>query len=145
MRKEDIVLSNKKLGIKTVFLNEENGVLGYTENGVVYLNEFYNEDLELINKHEVLHLFEDSKQFLGVKKIVFDMLGEKELNRLRNEYYFKYCGLYNEEQIKKGMLDNEIAIDIIISNGVFNLPMNDYIEDAYGAIVSKKKHTKGNF
>ena len=142
MNKEDIILSNEKLGIKTSFLNEDNGILGYTENGVIYLNEFYNEDLEVVNKHEVLHLFEGSKQFFGAKKIIFDMLGEKELNMLRNEYYLKYSGLYSEEEINRGILDNEIVIDIIISNGVFSLPINDYIDNAYETIVSKKESIK---
>lgn len=142
MSKEDIVLNNRKLGVKTVFFKEDNGILGYTENGVIYLNEFYNDDLELINKHEVLHLFEESKQFLGTKKIIFDMLGEKELNRIRSEYYLKYSGLYSEEEISNGVLDNEIAIDIIISNGKFSLPINDYIIDTYDTIVSKKESIK---
>ena len=142
MSKEDIVLNNRKLGVKTVFFKEDNGILGYTEKGVVFLNEFYNDDLELANKHEVLHLFEESKQFLGTKKIIFDLLGEKELNKIRNEYYLKYSGLYSEEQISKGILDNEIAIDIIIGNGIFSLPINDYIVNAYETIVSKKNSIK---
>lgn len=142
MSKEDIILSNEKLGIKTEFFNENNGILGYTENGVIYLNEFYNDGLELANKHEVLHLFEESKQFLGTKEIIFDMLDEKELKLLRDEYYIKYCGLYSEEDIKKGVLDNEIAIDIIIGNGVFSLPINDYIDNVYETIVSKKETIK---
>ena len=141
MNKEDIILSNEKLGIKTIFFNENNGILGYTENGVIYLNEFY-DDLELANKHEILHLFEESKQFLGAKKIIFDLLGEKELTRIRNEYYLKYSGLYSEEEISKGILDNEIAIDIIIGNGIFSLPINDYIVDAYTTITSKKEGLK---
>ena len=81
MNLESIILDNENLGIKTHFFCENNGVLGYTENGEIYLNEFYNNDLEMVNKHEVLHLFENSKQFLGVKKILFNALGEKELNR----------------------------------------------------------------
>jgi hypothetical protein len=139
MEKNDIILNNEKLGIKTIFFNEDNGILGYTENNIIYLNEFYDKDLELVNKHEVLHLFEQSKQFVGTKKIIFSLLGEKELNRLRADYYLKYSGLYTEEEINNGILDNEIAIDIIIGNGVFILPIHDYIPNAYETIVSQKE------
>jgi len=138
MNKQEIIISNEKLGIKTVFFNEDNGILGYTEKGIIYLNEFYNDNLELTNKHELLHLFEDSKQFLGTKKIIFSLLGEKELNRLRTEYYLKYGGLYSEEEINDGILDNEIIIDIIIGNGVFPLLINDYMPNAYESIIEQK-------
>lgn len=142
MNLEKIILDNEKLGVKTHFFYEDNGVLGYTENGEIYLNEFYNGDLEKVNKHEVLHLFEDSKQFLGVKKIVFNVFGEKELNRLRNEYSIKYAGLYNEEEIKNGILDNEIAIDIIVGNGHFNINVNHYVQDAYETIINQKESAR---
>jgi len=139
MSVESIIASNDKLGIKTAFFYEDNGILGYTENGVVYLNEFYNNDLGLVNKHEVLHLFEDSKQFKGTKKIIFDILGKEELNKLRNEYYLKYNLLYSKEEIKNGILDNEIAIDIIINNGKFPINIDDYVNNAYETIISQKE------
>ncbi|MDE5577558.1 MAG: hypothetical protein K2J11_09245 [Oscillospiraceae bacterium] len=46
--KEKIISDNAKLGLETRFFNEKGGVLGYIENGIVYLNEAY-EDLEKIN------------------------------------------------------------------------------------------------
>jgi len=140
MSVESIIASNEKLGIKTSFFYEDNGILGYVENGTIYLNEFYSSDLTLVNKHEVLHLYEDSKQFKGTKKIIFDILGKEELEKIRNEYYLKYNLLYSEEEIKSGVLDNEIAIDIILNNGKFPININDYISNAYEAIVSKKEN-----
>lgn len=139
MAKENIILRNNALGIETIFFNEENGILGYTENGVVYLNEAYDSDLSLVNKHEVLHLFEDGEQFLNIKKIIFELFGEEELKRLREEYYFKYVGLYTEEEINNGVLDNEIIIDIIIGNGRFGFMIDEYIVGAYESIVKKKE------
>lgn len=139
MNKEQIVLNNSQLGIKTVFYNEENGVLGYAENGVIYLNEAYASDLDLVNKHEVLHLFENSKQFLGVKKVVFDLIGNEKIDELRKDYYFKYAGLYSEEEINGGVLDNEIVIDIVIGNGRFNFEISEYIRDAYKSIVEQQE------
>jgi len=147
MNIKNIIASNALLGVKTSFFNEDNGILGYTENGIIYLNEFYSDDLELVNKHEVLHLYEDSKQFKGVKKVVFDILGEEELNKLRNQYYLKYNVLYSEEEIKNGILDNEIVIDIIIGNGNFPIDIKEYFSDVYKTIVNKSENmqltTKG--
>ena len=67
MSMKGIIDSNNKLGVKTSFFSEDNGIFGYTENGTIYLNEFYNVDFEMVNKHELLHLFEESKQFLAIK------------------------------------------------------------------------------
>ena len=62
----DIVLENNKLGINTVFYNDDNGALGYCENDTIFLNEFYDEDtLRLVNRHEILHFYENSKNLRG--------------------------------------------------------------------------------
>lgn len=135
---QKIVDSNKALGINTVFYYDNNGVLGCCEDGTIYLNRAYSNDFEKINKHEVLHFFEDSKQFKGIKKIIFDILGEK-INSIRDQYYLKYNLLYSEEEIKNGVLDNEIAIDIMIHNGDFPIDVNDYIDNAYESIIDKKE------
>lgn len=142
MIKDMIVSNNKKLGLQTVFFYNENDVLGYAENRTIYLNEFYDEDLELINRHEILHFYENSRQFNGIKKIVFDLLGEKELTKLREYYLLKYGGLYTAKEIEKGIIDNEIIIDIIIGNGKFPININDVVENAYEAIINNEKSVK---
>lgn len=142
MTNKDIVLENEKLGIKTIFFYDENGVLGYCEDNVIYLNEFYKNHLEMINKHEVLHFFENSKQFIGVKKIAFDLLGKEKLDEIRMLYSLKYSGVYNEEDISNGVIDNEIVIDMIIGNGKFPFDLNDYVKEAYKSIVLKKESVR---
>ena len=68
MSKEEIVLKNKELGIETIFSSDIE-TLGQVEGKVVYLNDNY-EDLEKINKHEVLHLYEDSYLFRETKEAI---------------------------------------------------------------------------
>lgn len=137
MSVQSIVENNKKIGVHTIFFSEDNGIFGYTQDGIIYLNDFYNEDLEIVNKHEMLHLFEESKQFNAIKKLVYELINETEIMELRNQYYLKYNLLYSEEEIKKGIIDNEIIIDMIINNGNFPIRIEDYIDDPYSAIVSK--------
>jgi len=140
MEFEGIILDNEKLGIETVFFSENNGVLGYSEGNTVYLNKYYNSNLFLVNKHEVLHLFENSKQFKYIKDIVFKGIDEGVLNKIRNGYWYKYRSLYSKEDISNGVLDNEIVIDIII--GVLPVNLDECVKDAYESIVKEKNVVK---
>ena len=130
---------NKSLGIATSFYSAQDDILGYSENNVIYLNTFYKEDLELVNKHETLHFFKDSKQFKLIKKVIFSIIDEEKLNELRDNYSLKYQGLYSDEDIKNGVLDEEITIDIIIGNGEFPINVDEYVKDAYTSIVTQSK------
>ena len=90
--KEEIVLYNKSLGIKTIFSSELESA-GKVEGKVVYINDAY-DDIDIINNHEVLHLFENSKQFKKIKEILLNILSNEELNELRKEYRETYYELY---------------------------------------------------
>ena len=61
MNKEEIVLYNKSLGIETIF-SSDILTLGFTQNNTIYLNDNY-QNLEQINRHEILHLYENTTQF----------------------------------------------------------------------------------
>ena len=74
MTKKQIIENNKKLGIKTVFFGLPNDILGYYENGTIFLNEFYPNDLEKTNKHEILHMFEESEKFKIAKDLILKIL-----------------------------------------------------------------------
>lgn len=128
MSLEEIVLANNELGINTAFFCEDNGILGYSEGNTIYLNKYYNSDLEIVNKHEVMHFYEDSSQFNLVKKKIFEVLNASQIKKLRDLYCFKYNGLYSETEIDNGALDNEIVIDMIVGNGNFNVDLNKYYE-----------------
>lgn len=130
---------NKTLGIQTSFYNAQDDILGYSENNIIYLNTYYKENLEVVNKHETLHFFRGSSQFKAIKSVIFSVLKDEDLQKIRDRYYLKYQGLYSEEEIKKGILDEEIAIDIIIGNGKFPIDINDYVKDAYTSIVTQSK------
>jgi len=138
MSKEEIVLKNKKLGIKTVFSSELTTV-GKKEGKVVYLNDNY-DDLEMINKHEVLHLFEDSKQFKEIKEIILRVIPKDELESLRKEYYFNYFNLYKDEKNIKEIINNEIVIDFIIKNGKFSVDIDNVIKNCYETIVNGSRN-----
>ena len=139
---KEIVIDNAALGIKTAFFSKKKGVLGYAEGNTIYLNKYYEGELELVNKHELLHFFENSKQFLGIKKIVLNILKEHDLETIRNIYYLRYFGLYTKEEIDNGVLDNEIIIDFILDNGYFDVRAEDYIKDAFDTIVKGSNGVK---
>lgn len=141
MNIDKVIADNAKFGIKTVVFNDDNGILGYTENGIIYLNQYYSNDIELANKHEILHLFEDSKQFEMIKKMILIIYGD-DIDKLRKEYYLKYNMLYSKEQIEQGILDNEIVIDIMIGNGKFTKKLEDFIKNAYQTIIENKEEIK---
>ena len=138
MSKEEIVEYNKSLGIETYFYNDIDSLsIGYTQDNKIYLNEAYDiELLEKVNKHEVLHKFENSKEFKEIKET---LLNSSVLNmeELRKEYSLKYAGVYTNREINKGILDNEIIIDYISSNLELPVSIDEVIKNAYEYIVSK--------
>lgn len=134
MSKEEIVLYNKKLGIETIFSSDLETV-GKVEGKVIYLNDNF-EDLEKINKHEVLHFYEETKQFKKIKEIILNSLKKEELDRLRNEYRSLYFPLYKNEENIDEMIDNEIVIDFIIKDREYSVNIDDIVKDCYEVIVN---------
>ena len=137
MKKEEIVLKNKELGIQTIFSSELESA-GKVEGKVVYINDTY-EDIETINKHETLHLFENSKQFKKIKDILLNILSKEELNELRKEYKEIYYELYKNEENIDEIIDNEIVIDIIVKNIKCSINIDDVIKNCYETIVNSKE------
>lgn len=134
MNESSIILFNKKIGLRTVFFREENGVLGYSCGYTIYLNKFYMNDLNYINRHEVLHFYENSNLFKRVKKFILNVLTRYKLNRLRELYFNNYknlCSYFNVLDV----IDNEIVIDIVAGN--IRSELN--FLDVYNEIVSKEK------
>lgn len=138
---ENIILENEKLGLITKLYNENSDILGYSEGKTIYLNTFHNSDLETVNKHETLHLYENSKNFKLIKKVIFSLLKKDDISNLRKYYSIKYNGIYKKEDLDNGILDNEIIIDIIIGNGKFPITLENYIKNAYDFIVKKDQNT----
>ena len=134
MNREEIVLYNINLGIETIFSSELE-TIGKVEGKVIYLNDNF-EDLELINKHEILHFYEDTKQFKKIKEIILNTLKKEELDRLRNEYRILYFSLYKNEENIDEMIDNEIVIDFIIKDREYSVSIDDIVKDCYEVIVS---------
>lgn len=139
MTKQDIIELNKKLGFETIFFNKEKSILGYTENKTIYLNEFYEDKLETINKHEILHHYENSKNFKLVKENIFKVMSQEEYKDLLNKYTLKYWGVYTNKEIEKGILDTEIVIDAIIGNGNFSKEVSSLVEGMFELIIGDKQ------
>ena len=114
--KQRIIEFNKKFGLNTEFITDEN-ILGYALGNTIYINSSIEQDYERTNKHELLHFFEDSEEFQKLKQRVLKD-NEGYLNKIRAEYELRYFGLYSENEIKAGVLDNEIVIDLLIHNSV---------------------------
>jgi len=140
--KEEIVLYNKKLGIETIFSSELETV-GKVEGKVIYLNDNF-ENLEQINKHEVLHFYEDTMQFKKIKEIILNVLKKEELDRLRNEYKSLYFPLYKNEENVDEMIDNEIVIDFIIKDREYSVSIDQIVKDCFEVIVSSSNKTSVN-
>ncbi len=115
MKERNIILFNKKIGLKTVFFNEENGVFGYSEGHTIYLNNFYEEYLYDVNKHEVLHFYENTNLFRTFKDFVLGVLPKFQLEKLRNLYLNSYKFLHDSNNLLQ-IVDNEIVIDLIAGN-----------------------------
>jgi len=133
MSKEEIVLYNKNLGIETIFSSELETV-GKAEGKVIYLNDNF-ENLGQINKHEVLHFYEDTIQFKKIKEIILNCLKREELDRLRKEYRSLYFPLYKNEKNVEETIDNEIVIDFIIKDRVYSISIDQIVKDCFEVIV----------
>ena len=112
--KEKIIEFNKQFGLKTEFITDED-VLGYALGNTIYINENVEQDYERTNRHELLHFFEVLPEFEAIKKRLLEENADK-LDEIRSEYELRYFGLYSEEEIKAGVLDTEIAIDMMVDN-----------------------------
>ena len=132
--KEKIIRFNSKLGIKTEFFYGDDDILGYSEGNTIYLNLNSNQDFEKTNRHEVLHFFEDTEEFQIIKK---QLINIQNLDKLRDDYKFKYFGLYTEEDINKGILDTEIVIDMLSNNSI--VVDNDLVKVGDIILTSKIK------
>ena len=138
MNKQEIISYNSSLGIETKFFSDPFGVHGYTENSVIYLNEAYM-SLDKVNKHEILHLYENTMAFKMVKESLLEMLSEKEKQEIHDDYQLRYAGLYSKEEIEDGILDTEFAIDIIIGNGEFAKEITDFADGMFELITNSEK------
>lgn len=112
--KQRIIEFNKKFNLKTEFITGED-VLGYALKDTIYINESIEQDYEKTNKHELLHFYENTPEFKKLKqKLLIDH--KEKIDKIRDEYELRYFGLYSEEEIKAGVLDNEIIIDLMVDN-----------------------------
>ena len=137
-----VVSDNMKLGLYTVFFSGNESVLGYTKGNSIYLNERIGEDIELVNKHEVLHHYEDGSCFKRIKEAILSSLDEKDLRNLRNDYMLKYYSLYSREEIEGGIIDTEIVIDLIIGNSPLKFDSDKVVANAYEKITSSSRINK---
>lgn len=127
--KERIIQFNKQFELKTEFIIDEN-ILGYALNDTIYINSSIEQDYERTNKHELLHFFEESEEFENIKqKVLKD--NEANLDKIRAEYELRYFGLYSEDEIKAGVIDNEIVIDLLIDNSVIKYNEGLIIGDTF--------------
>ena len=115
--KQRIVEFNNQFGIKTEFITDKD-VLGYALGNTIYINENVKQDYEKTNRHELLHFFEETPEFEAIKKRLLEEHTDK-LDGIRSEYELRYFGLYSEEEIQAGVLDNEIVIDMMADNSSF--------------------------
>ncbi len=101
-----IKLFNKLFGINTEFISME--YRGYSYKNTIYLNKELNE-LERINKHELLHFFTNNDTFKLIRSSF------KFNESLRKEYVRKYMKLYSSNDD----IDDEIIIDYLVDNYEF--------------------------
>lgn len=127
--------NNEQLGFETMFFNESKGIISYTERGVIYLNTAY-EKVGMANKREILHHFEKHPYFQAIKSACLAKLERQEYKKLYKFYLKKYETLYSKEEIKNGVLDNEMVIDMIIGNGKFKVSLQNYAKKFYKDIIS---------
>ncbi len=113
---ERIIELNKKLGLRTEFIEDEE-ILGYSLGRTIYINIGIEQDYEKTNKHEILHFYEETEEFKKIKEQVLEENKDR-IEEIRKEYEMRYYGLYSEEEIKAGVLENEIVIDMLIENSV---------------------------
>ena len=114
LTKERIIEFNRRFGLNTEFITDEN-VLGYALGNTIYINSSIEQDYERTNKHELLHFFEETEEFEDIKQRLFEA-NKANIDDIREEYKLRYFGLYSDEEIEAGILDNEIAIDLMVDN-----------------------------
>ena len=138
--KQKIIEFNNKFGIQTEFVKDED-VLGYALNNKIYINENEEHDYEKTNKHELLHFFEDTQEFAEMKNNILENNKER-IDKIRSDYELRYFGLYSEEEIKAGVIDNEIVIDIMTNNLDFEYENGLKVGDKFLGKVEKSIEEK---
>ena len=138
MTNKEIEAFNKTFGIETVFYYDDKSICGYEENNTIYLNLNSKKDLKNVNMHELLHFFEETEMFNKIKERVIKMLKENNIfDKLKEEYELKYFGIYSLDEIEKGIIDNEIVIDVLV--GDFPYFKKEELEDLCKEILKAEK------
>ena len=138
MTNKEIEAFNKTFGIETVFYYDDKSICGYEENNIIYLNLNSKKDLKNVNMHELLHFFEETEMFNKIKERVIKRLKENNIfDELKEEYELKYFGIYSIDEIEKGIIDNEIVIDVLI--GDFPYFKKEELEDLCKEILKAEK------
>ena len=138
MTNKEIEAFNKTFGIETVFYYDDKSICGYEENNIIYLNLNSKKDLKNVNMHELLHFFEETEVFSKIKEKVISSLKENNVfDELKEEYELKYFGIYSIDEIEKGIIDNEIVIDVLV--GDFPYFKKEELEDLCKEILKAEK------
>ena len=138
MTNKEIEAFNKTFGIETVFYYDDKSICGYEENNIIYLNLNSKKDLKNVNMHELLHFFEETEMFNKIKERVIKSLKENNVfDELKEEYELKYFGIYSIDEIEKGIIDNEIVIDVLV--GDFPYFKKEELEDLCKEILKAEK------
>ena len=138
MTNKEIEAFNKTFGIETVFYYDDKSICGYEENNIIYLNLNSKKDLKNVNMHELLHFFEETEMFNKIKERVIKRLKENNVfDELKEEYELKYFGIYSLDEIEKGIIDNEIVIDVLV--GDFPYFKKEELEDLCKEILKAEK------
>ena len=138
MTNKEIETFNKTFGIETVFYYDDKSICGYEENNIIYLNLNSKKDLKNVNMHELLHFFEETEMFNKIKERVIKRLKENNIfDELKEEYELKYFGIYSLDEIEKGIIDNEIVIDVLV--GDFPYFKKEELEDLCKEILKAEK------
>ena len=138
MTNKEIEAFNKTFGIETVFYYYDKSICGYEENNAIYLNLNSKKDLKNVNMHELLHFFEETEMFNKIKERVIKRLKENNVfDELKEEYELKYFGIYSLDEIEKGIIDNEIVIDVLV--GDFPYFKKEELEDLCKEILKAEK------
>ena len=138
MTNKEIEAFNKTFGIETVFYYDDKSICGYEENNIIYLNLNSKKDLKNVNMHELLHFFEETEIFNKIKERVIKRLKENNVfDELKEEYELKYFGIYSLDEIEKGIIDNEIVIDVLV--GDFPYFKKEELEDLCKEILKAEK------
>ena len=138
MTNKEIEAFNKTFGIETVFYYDDKSICGYEENNAIYLNLNSKKDLKNVNMHELLHFFEETEMFNKIKERVIKRLKENNVfDELKEEYELKYFGIYSLDEIEKGIIDNEIVIDVLV--GDFPYFKKEELEDLCKEILKAEK------